>query len=167
MSRKIPAKPFSSQEGKAQNPIKATRQEPNASSIAGNTKTLKAMPTPPSQASAGSQNRSKLWLPLLVLIALAGGYLGFMLAEFNAPGPNVVAIAETELTYSVGDTGRLTARVSGEFDRYDLFWTSSNLEIVYVDNGGNLAALAPGQAVITAAVGSGSVKDTIIINVIE
>jgi len=158
MSKKIPAKPFSNyQEGKLQNPAKAQNQEPNAKSIAGS-------PTPPSQVTP-RQNRTGLLFVLVIVIALASAYIGFAANDLFASAGNRVVIAETELTYSEGDVGRLTARVEGEFDRYDLFWTSSNLDIVYVDNGGNLAALSPGRAIITASVGNGTVKDTIIINV--
>lgn len=165
MSKKIPAKPFSNyQEGKLQNPAKAQNQEPNAKSIAGTPKPKASAPTPPSQVTP-SQNRTGLLFILVVVIALASAYIGFAVSDQFAEPVNRVVIAETELTYETGDVGRLTARVDGEFDRYDLFWTSSNLDIVYVDNGGNLAALSPGRAIITASVGNGTVKDTIIINV--
>lgn len=167
MSKKIPAKPFSStSDGKLQNPTKAQRQEPNAKSVAGRPGANTTPPTSPSQ-SVPQKNRSGWLLLFLVVVALGSAYLGFELGnDYFAPS-NRVEIAQTELTYEVGDVGRLRANVSGEFDRYDLFWTSSNLDVVYIDNGGNLAALNPGQVIVTASVGNGSVKDTIVITVTD
>lgn len=165
MSKKIPAKPFSSsQEGKLQNPTKAQRQEPNAKSIGGKPIAPQGNATPPSPASP-AKNRSGLLLLFLIIVALGSAYLGYELGNDFFSQTNRVEIVQTELAYETGDLGRLTASVSGEYDKYDLFWTSSNLDVVYVDNGGNLAALSPGQAIVTASVGNGSVKDTVIITV--
>lgn len=167
MSKKIPAKPFSSsQEAKTQNPALAKRQEPNAKSIGGKPGAVKNPTTPSSQASP-AKNRSGLLLLFLLIVALGSAYLGYELGNDFFSQTSRVEIVPTELTYEVGDVGRLTASVSGEFNQYDLFWTSSNLDVVYIDNGGNLAALAPGQAIVTASVGNGSVKDTLIITIQE
>lgn len=167
MSKKIPAKPFSSsQEAKAQNPALAKRQEPNAKSIGGKPGT-KGSPATPSSQTTPAKNRSGWILLFLFIVALGSAYLGYELGNDYFTPSNRVEIVPTELTYETGDVGRLSASVSGAFNQYDLFWTSSNLDVVYMDNGGNLAALAPGQAIVTASVGNGSVKDTLIITVVD
>lgn len=168
MSKKIPAKPFSNyQEGKLQNPAKAQRQEPNVKSVASKPEASRKKVTPPSQTASSRTGSRSFLLFLFILATLASAYIGYELGDDFLSQSNRVSIPQTELTYETGDVGRLSAQVSGDYDTYDLFWTSSNLDVVYVDNGGNLAALNPGQAIITASVGGGSVKDTMIITVIE
>jgi len=166
MNRKIPTKPFSSNSDKKVSPEQAKRNEPNVSSNLSSTPSQSD--TPYKKASKSKGFGSSLLLLLLLFTAL-GAYLGYTLGnEFlDNSEPSRVEFSQTEYTYEVGDAGRLPVLVKGEFSSYDLFWISSNAEIVEVDQGGNIVALAPGRVIITAAVGNGAIKDTVIVNVVE
>ena len=58
------------------------------------------------------------------------------------------------LTLQKGDTKQLTATVSPDDATYkEVTWTSSNENVVTVDSNGNITAVGPGDAVITAKAG--------------
>ena len=170
MNRKIPTKPFTTGTDKKVSPERAKRNEPNAASIAGKKPAVNQGEQPTvTKTIIKRKGSGPSLLILILLVALLGAYIGYTLGPqyLDNTGTNRVAFNQTEYSYEVGDAGRLPVLVSGEFDSYDVFWISSNAEIVAVDQGGNIIALAPGQVVITAAVGNGSIKDTVIINVEE
>lgn len=169
MNRKIPTKPFSSGKDKKLSPENAKRNEPNAASIAGKSPSIGGGQTQDTKIIVKRKGSGPSLLILLLFVAILGAYLGYTLGNqyLDNSEANRITFSQTEYSYAVGDAGRLPVMVSGEYSSYDVFWISSNAEIVAVDQGGNIIALAPGQVVITAAVGNGSVKDTVIINVVE
>lgn len=68
-----------------------------------------------------------------------------------------ITLNKTELTLSVGETGVLAAAVTPE-DASDktVTWTSSDEKVAVVDAEGNVTALSPGTATITATCGNAS-----------
>ena len=167
MNRKIPTKPFSAGTEKKATTEQTKRIEPNVSRSLPNTLSSNKEAAPSKTLKKPRGNRPSLLILLLIFTAI-GAYLGYSLGNqyLNNSSSNRVQFYQTEYTYEVGNAGKLPVLVKGEYTSYNLFWLSSNAEIVEVDQGGNIFALAPGQVIITAAVGSGAIKDTVIINVV-
>lgn len=70
-----------------------------------------------------------------------------------------VNLEKNELLLTVGDHYTLCAEASGS-----IIWSTSNSQVVEIDQNGNLTACAEGQAIITATSGSASATCMIIVN---
>ena len=165
MSRKIPNKPFtSSSEAK---PSEAPKKK--TTSPASMPSSKQAAPTPVVTPSGSTYSAGFRFIWLLLIIALGGvvGYYGVpaIRNEISPVAADRVSFNDTILNYDVGATGRLSVSVQGRYSRNDVRWTSSDLSIVDIDQGGNIFAKAPGTVIIRAFVGDGSVQDTLVINV--
>jgi uncharacterized protein YjdB len=167
MSRKIPNKPFtSSSEAK---PSEAPKKKTTSPASTPSSKQAAPAPTPVVTPSGSTYSSGFKFIWLLVIIAMGGafGYYGVpaIRNEISPVAADRVSFNDTILNYEVGATGRLAVSVQGQYSRNDVRWTSSDLSIVDIDQGGNIFAKAPGTVIIRAFVGDGSVQDTLIINV--
>lgn len=77
----------------------------------------------------------------------------------TAKKPESIELDKESIDMIIGDRATLKASVHPEDAEYDaIVWTSSNNDIVTVDNGGNITALANGNAIIIAS--AGELKDS-------
>ena len=78
--------------------------------------------------------------------------------------PELLIVSEDSLSMKVGDEKTISANVMPVNE--EIVWSSSNEKIAVADNSGRIAALAPGDCVVTAAAKSdSSVKATINVSV--
>lgn len=76
-----------------------------------------------------------------------------------------VTLDKTELTMNLFDQDKLTATVTpSDAEDGEVVWTSTNLEVATVDENGNVSAMKPGTAVITATAGKYSAKCNVTVN---
>lgn len=79
--------------------------------------------------------------------------------------PEQVTISESEISIVNGDSYYLSVAVSPSYAEYDgIVWSSDNESVAAVDEKGRVAAIAPGEATITAKAGdvSGECKVTVL-----
>lgn len=74
-------------------------------------------------------------------------------AEEEKPEVETVTVTPSETVVMIGETVTLGVTVTPEDADYTLAWSSSDSDIASVDDNGTVAALAAGEAVITAEAG--------------
>ena len=65
--------------------------------------------------------------------------------------PVEITLDQTSLTIEEGQTAKLTAELKNEPEGAVIAWSSSNTKVLTVDADGNLTAVAPGEATVTAS----------------
>ncbi len=101
----------------------------------------------------------------IIAVAVDGGFEAQTMIEVIQPVTSV-KINEAVATLNVGETDKLTATVSPEdANNKNVTWSSSNLEVLSVDQEGNLEALVKGEATITVTTEDGDFDDSIDIEV--
>lgn len=76
-----------------------------------------------------------------------------------------VTLDKTEFTMNLFDQDKLTATVTpSDAEDGEVVWTSTNLEVATVDENGNVSAMKPGTAVITATAGKYSANCNVTVN---
>jgi len=75
--------------------------------------------------------------------------------------PSSITVSATSLSLFVGDNAQLTATVSPSNAKDKSFtWSSSDVSVVTIDGSGNISAIAPGTATITAKTTAGGLTAT-------
>lgn len=93
---------------------------------------------------AVGEGRTKIW-------AFIGDKTDYCYVSVKVPSVESVTLDQTTLSMSVGGTEKLTAAVypTNAKDK-TVTWSTSDKRVVTVDENGNITAVAPGTAVITA-----------------
>lgn len=78
-----------------------------------------------------------------------------------------ITLDTTSHSLKIGSKDKLTATLTGEAKGSELVWTSSNDDVVKVDENGNIEALKVGSATITVTTKDGKYKATCKVTVVE
>lgn len=101
----------------------------------------------------------------IIAVTVDGGFEANTTIEVIQPVTSV-KINESVTTLNVGETEKLTATVSPEdANNQNVTWSSSNPEVLSVDQEGNLQALVKGETTITVTTEDGEFKDMRLITV--
>ena len=85
-----------------------------------------------------------------IIARLSNGVEAACEVEVYGAKPKSVKLSKSKLTLSVGDTYGLTAKVQpSEYDLSELEWSSSDDDVIWVDDSGNVTAVGPGSAKVT------------------
>lgn len=88
-------------------------------------------------------------------------------AQYTVAPEGFMYLNKNEINMTVGDITKLTAIVVGaEMYDKDIEWSSSDEGVVFVDNDGNVSAVGPGEAVITAVYGDKSASCSVSVSLI-
>ncbi len=78
-----------------------------------------------------------------------------------------LTLESTKITLTVGESDKIVVKTTGDIREAKLKWTSSDENIVSVDDNGNLKALKEGNAAITVTTEDGKYSAECTINVVE